>query len=132
MLNVFWRRCRAWLCWSQPYSLNASMWAFPFGVNRRHPCRTAAAPRPPSASRSRSAAATLSRRLAPRQSREDLKLLLLHLHQLDPLLIADLVQLRVQRDDLQFGFGIHLIVVLDVDPIVCRLPILAHHNDRRL
>ena len=45
------------------------------------------------------------------------ELLLLGLHQFGPFLIANLVQLGVQRHDLNFRLGVHFIVVLRVQPV---------------
>src|SRR5207248_2009400 len=73
-----------------------------------------------------------SRKLALGESSQDRELLFLKSHQLDPLLISNLVQLCMQRDDFQFGLRIDLIIVLDVDPVMRRLSILAHHDDRGL
>src|SRR5262245_58424353 len=63
---------------------------------------------------------------------EERELLLLQLHQLEPLNVPDFVEFDMQRGDFHFGLGVHVVVVLRVEAIAGGLAVLAHHDDRRL
>lgn len=42
-----------------------------------------------------------------------------------------LIEFRDEMANFQFGFQIHAIVVLSLQAILCLLPVLTHHDDRR-
>src|SRR5690242_19455306 len=48
---------------------------------------------------------------------QQLQLLFLQLQQVDPLVFAELVELRVEPDDFEFRLSVHLVVVLRIHPI---------------
>ena len=60
------------------------------------------------------------------------ELKLLNFGQALPLLVEQVVDLLMQMPDLEFGFEINAIVVQRPQPVLRLLPLLAHHDDRRL
>ena len=62
----------------------------------------------------------------------DFELHLLDLGQSLELLRDQVVDLLVQLPDFEFGLEVDLIVVERAQPVLRLLPLLAHHDDRRL
>src|SRR5712691_9736255 len=134
MLIVFCRRCGAWESCNQSYSLNASTCTQPLGVTSASSVENGCWARALNghANPLTMNASNALRRLVGRKLGQQRELPLLHLHQLDPFLIADLIELRVERDDFYFCFRVHFEVMLGIQPIMSRLTVLAHHDDGRL
>src|SRR2546422_2726683 len=63
---------------------------------------------------------------------QQLELPLLDVPQLVPLLVAQRVELVVQVPDLELRHQVDLVVLLRLQPVLLRLPVLAHHDDGRL
>src|SRR5438034_3888372 len=131
MLTVFCRRCGAWESCNQSYSLNASTCTQPWGVTSASSVENGCWARALSGHANpvtTNASSALRRRVRP-QFAQQRELLLLHLHELDPFLITDLIELGVERDDFDLRLDVHLVVMLSVQSIVSRLTVLAHHDD---
>src|SRR6266568_2498602 len=111
MLIVFCRRCGAWENCKQSYSLNASTCTQPLGVTSASSVENGCWARALSGHNpvTTNASTALRRRVRGKlgQQRE---LLLLHLHELDPFLITDLIELGVERDDFDLRLSVHLVV----------------------
>ena len=63
---------------------------------------------------------------------QNLDLELLDLGQPLPLPAQQVVYLLVQMADFDLRLQVHLVVVERAEPVLCLLPLLAHHDDRRL
>src|SRR4029077_2623377 len=63
---------------------------------------------------------------------DHLDLDLLDLEQMLPLMVDQLIELVADRAHLEFGLEVDLVVVLGPHAIARLLPVLAHHDDRRL
>jgi hypothetical protein len=67
-----------------------------------------------------------------KQLREQADLFPLHFNQFSPLLLTQYIQLLMDIGNFHFSLEIHLIIMRRVEPILCRLTILRHHDHRRL
>ena len=62
----------------------------------------------------------------------DFKLDLLKFGQALPLPVNQMVELLVQVPDFEFGLENDPVVILGSEPVLCLLPLLAHHDNRGL
>src|SRR5712692_11094681 len=100
MLTVFCRRWGTWPGCNQSYSLNASTCTQPLGVTSASSVENGCCARALNghASPITMDTSSASGRLVRRKLGQQRELLLLHLHQLDPFLIADLIELGMESD----------------------------------
>ena len=62
----------------------------------------------------------------------EIKLEFLDFEEALPHVLGEMVDLLVELSDFELRFEIDLVVVFAAQPIFCVLPVLTHHDDRRL
>ncbi len=84
------------------------------------------------ARRFRRSPSPLARLLAFRQLVHQVQLDMLQFEESAPLVLAQLIDLRDESSNFEFGLQVHLVILFCPQPVAMLLPILTHHNYGRL